>query len=237
MERCTLFSNETYLNYNMSTSLVVFAKNPISGKVKTRLIPGISSDGAAELYKAFILDTINKINRLKCRKASIAYTPHGAERAFRKLAGRSIILLPQKGRNLGERMKNAFIHSFAEGAKRVVIIGTDSPTLPISLIQKAFDVLKKTPIVIGPTFDGGYYLIGLSRPNYKIFNGIKWSTSMVFDQTLSKIKASEKQLCVLPPWYDVDTSDNLNFLKTHILAMKMSGLEDMPDNTARFLNI
>lgn len=221
----------------MNTSLVVFAKSPISGRVKTRLVPGIPSDEAAELYKAFILDTTNKVSNLKCKRVAIAYTPENAEGTFRKLVGKSIILLPQKGRNLGEKMKNVFKHSFAEGAKRVVIIGTDSPTIPKSLIQRAFDVLKKVSVVIGPTFDGGYYLIGLSEHNNDIFDGIKWSTASVFNQTLTKVKTYKKKLYVLPPWYDVDTSDDLRFLKAHLLALKMSDNEEMPEKTAKFLKI
>ena len=134
-------------------------------------------------------------------------------------------------------MRNAFNQSFAEGAKRVVIIGTDSPTLPTSYIQKAFDVLKKIPIVIGPTFDGGYYLLGLSKQNDDIFDDVEWSTSRVFEQTLTRIKSMNMQVYVLPPWYDVDTSEDLEFLKSHLLAMRMSGIEEIPDRTMQLLKI
>jgi rSAM/selenodomain-associated transferase 1 len=163
----------------MSACLVVFVKDPIPGRVKTRLTPRITPDEAAKLYKAFTLDIISNARKLKrnsVNNVTVAYTPIGAEKAFRKLAKQPTNFLPQKGKNLGERMKNAFKQSFAEGAKRVVIIGTDSPTLPVSYIQKAFDILKKIPVVIGPTFDGGYYLIGLSGLNDDIFDGIGWCT-------------------------------------------------------------
>jgi hypothetical protein len=134
-------------------------------------------------------------------------------------------------------MKNAFMYSFDKGSQRTVIIGTDSPTLPLSYIQKAFDALKEVPVTIGPTFDGGYYLIGLSEQNAAIFDGVDWSTSRVFSQTLTRIQTINKQLYVLPPWYDVDTSDNLEFLRSHILSMKMSENEDVPEKTLRFLKI
>ncbi|MFQ5965635.1 MAG: TIGR04282 family arsenosugar biosynthesis glycosyltransferase [Candidatus Scalinduaceae bacterium] len=221
----------------MSTSLVMFAKNPIPGKVKTRLVPSITPVEAAELYKAFIVDIANSICKLNCRRITIAYTLGNAEKSLRKIVGRSVGFMPQKGRNLGERMKNAFKQSFAKGLKRVVIVGSDSPTLPISYIEKAFNVLKKVPIVIGPTFDGGYYLIGLSELDDAIFNGIKWSTSSVFDQTIKRMKSINKKLFVLPPWYDVDTSEDLEFLRSHLLAMKLSGIGDIPDKTIRFLKI
>lgn len=224
----------------MSTCLVVFVKDPIPGRVKTRLTPHITPDEAAKLYKAFTLDIISNTRKLKrnsVNKVTVAYTPIGAERAFRKLIKQPTKFLPQKGNNLGERMKNAFKQSFAEGAKRVIIIGTDSPTLPVSYIQKAFDILKKIPIVIGPTFDGGYYLIGLSGLNDDIFDGIVWGTSRVFDQTLTRIKSLNTQVYVLPPWYDVDTSEDLEFLRSHLLAMRMSGVEEVPEKTMQLLKI
>ncbi|MBO1224719.1 MAG: TIGR04282 family arsenosugar biosynthesis glycosyltransferase [Candidatus Scalindua sediminis] len=224
----------------MSACLVVFVKDPIPGRVKTRLTPRITPDEAAKLYKAFTIDIISNARKLKrnsVNNVTVAYTPIGAEKAFRKLVKQPTNFLPQKGKNLGERMKNAFKQSFAEGAKRVVIIGTDSPTLPVSYIQKAFDILKKIPIVIGPTFDGGYYLIGLSGLNDDIFDGIGWSTSRVFDQTLTRIKSLNTQVYVLPPWYDVDTSEDLEFLRTHLLAMRMSGVEEVPERTMQLLKI
>jgi rSAM/selenodomain-associated transferase 1 len=224
----------------MSACLVVFVKDSIPGRVKTRLTPRITPDEAAKLYKAFTLDIISNARKLKrnsVNNVTVAYTPIGAEKAFRKLVKQPTNFLPQKGKNLGERMKNAFKQSFAEGAKRVVIIGTDSPTLPVSYIQKAFYVLKKIPVVIGPTFDGGYYLVGLSRQNDDIFDGIEWGTSRVFGQTLTRIKSVNTQVYVLPPWYDVDTSEDLEFLKSHLLAMRMSGVEEVPERTMQLLKI
>ena len=221
----------------MSTSLIIFAKSPVPGKVKTRLTPDITPTKAAELYKAFITDIICNTHKLKCERVTIAYTPSNAEATFHSMCGQSVDYLPQKGYNLGERMKNAFRHSFDKGSKRTVIIGTDSPTLPLSYIQKAFDALKEVPVTIGPTFDGGYYLIGLSEQNAAIFDGVDWSTSKVFSQTLTRIQAINKQLYVLPPWYDVDTSDNLEFLRSHIRAMKLSGTSDLPSKTMQSLEI
>ena len=221
----------------MSTSLIIFAKSPIPGNVKTRLTPYITPTEAAELYKAFIADITRNTHKLKCERVTVAYTPSDAKATFHDLCGQSVNYVPQKGDNLGERMKNAFTYSFDKGSQRTVIIGTDSPTLPLSYIQKAFDALKEVPVTIGPTFDGGYYLIGLSEQNDAIFDGVDWSTSRVFSQTLTKIQALNKQLYVLPPWYDVDTSDNLDFLRSHILSMKMSSNEDIPEETLRFLKI
>ncbi len=221
----------------MCTSLIIFAKDPVPGKVKTRLAPYVTLTDAAELYKAFIADTISKTDRLECEQVTIAYTPSNAESRFRAICGQSVNYIPQKGHNLGERMKNAFTHSFDKGPGRTVIIGTDSPTLPVSYLRDAFDVLKEVSVTIGPTFDGGYYLIGLSERNDTILDEIDWSTSRVFSQTLTKIQSINRQFHVLPPWYDVDTSDNLEFLRSHILSMKMSGNEDIPEETSRLLKV
>lgn len=221
----------------MNSCLIIFAKNPVPGKVKTRLTPYITPHEASELYKAFIVDITTNSLKLRSDRTTVAYTPSNAETVFLELCGQSVTLLPQKGRNLGERMKNAFRHSFDEGAKRTVIIGTDSPTLPLSYIRKAFDALNNVPIAIGPTFDGGYYLIGLSERSDSIFDDIEWSTSSVFSNTLDRIKAVNKQIYVLPPWYDVDTSGSLEFLRSHILAMKLSGSLDTPGKTTQFLGI
>jgi len=220
----------------MNTSLIVFAKKPVPGKVKTRLIPHITPEKAAELYEAFFVDLVNKIkNNIEVVDLAVAYTPAYGEKVYHELIGSSVNLFPQRGDNLGERMKNAFEATFARGAKRVVIIGTDSPTLPISYIQKAFHVLKNVPIVVGPTFDGGYYLIGLSEFNGEIFNDIRWGTSEVFHQTLIRIKTLNKQLFVLPPWYDIDTPFDLEFLRSHILAMSLSGFDIELEKTEGFL--
>lgn len=221
----------------MSTCLIIFAKSPVPGKVKTRLTPHITPTKAAELYEAFTADTISTALKLKCKRIIVAYSPGYAEKTFQRLCGQSVDYLPQKGHNLGERMKNAFKHSFDTGFERTIIIGTDSPTLPLSYIREAFDLLKEVPVTIGPTFDGGYYLIGLSVQEDTLFDNIEWSTSSVFSQTLARIKTSNKQLCILPPWYDVDTPDSLEFLRSHLLSMKMSGNEDIPEKTLRFLRI
>ena len=220
----------------MDTSLIVFAKKPVPGKVKTRLTPHITPEKAAELHEAFFIDLVNKIkNNIEGMDLTVAYTPVYDEKFFRELVGSSVNLFPQRGDNLGEKMRNAFEAFFARGAKRVVIIGTDSPTLPIPYIQKAFHVLENIPIVVGPTFDGGYYLIGLSEFNGEIFDNIGWGTSQVFHQTLTRIITLNKQLFVLPPWYDIDTPVDLEFLRSHILAMSLSGFDIELEKTVGFL--
>ncbi|MCP4267882.1 MAG: glycosyltransferase [Candidatus Brocadiaceae bacterium] len=221
----------------MSTCLIIFAKSPIPGKVKTRVTPHITPTDAAKLYEAFIADIVSNALKQQCERIIVAYTPLHSETSFRKICGQSIHYIPQEGYGLGERMKNAFRYAFNKGSKRVVIIGTDSPTLPLLYIRNAFSALEEVPITIGPTFDGGYYLIGLSEQNEDIFDGIEWSTSSVFSQTLARIKSLNKKVNLLSPWYDVDTPEDLEFLRSHIIAMKLSGASDVPVNTMQFLKI
>ncbi len=221
----------------MSTCLIIFAKNPIPGKVKTRITPHITPTDAAKLYEAFIADIVSNALKLQCERIVVAYTPLNAEASLHEICGQSIHYIPQEGYGLGERMKNAFRHAFNKGSKSVVIIGTDSPTLPLPYIRNAFSALEEVPITIGPTFDGGYYLIGLSEQNEDIFDGIEWSTSSVFSQTLARIRSVNKKFYLLSPWYDVDTPEDLKFLRSHIIAMKLSGASDIPINTMQFLKI
>ncbi len=222
----------------MDTSLILFARAPVSGKVKTRLTPHISSQKATDLYKAFIIDIVTSLKKLKGQDLTIAYTPDSShDTSFHGLVGRSIPLFSQRGDTLGERLKNAFQDSFCKETKRVIIIGTDSPTLPVSYIKEAFHALRDVPIVIGPTFDGGYYLIGLSEFTGEIFDDIEWGSAYVFSQTITRIKELNKQLYVLPPWYDIDTPSDLSFLRTHLLSMKLCGSTDLPNKTSQLLKI
>lgn len=221
----------------MDTSLIMFAKEPVPGKVKTRLIPHMSPQKAAELYKAFIVDTVADLTKLKVQALTIAYTPASHTTAFHELVGQLIPLFPQRGETLGERLKNAFQDSFCKEIKRVVIIGTDSPTLPTPYIKEAFYALRNVPIVIGPTFDGGYYLIGLSQFTGEIFDGIAWGAATVFCQTIERIKKLNLEFHLLPPWYDIDTPSDLLFLRSHLLAMKLSGCREIPIKTSQFLEI
>jgi hypothetical protein len=221
----------------METALIMFAREPVSGKVKTRLSPYNSPQKAADLYRAFIVDIVNNLKKLKNQDLTMAYTPTSSETAFHELLGRSIALFPQRGVTLGDRLKNAFQDFFGKGVKRVIIIGTDSPTLPISYIKEAFNALLKVPIVIGPTFDGGYYLIGLSEFAGEIFAGVEWGSVHVFSQTIARIRDLNKKFHLLPPWYDIDTPRDLAFLQSHLLAMKLGGSKEIPTKTYQFLQV
>ena len=119
----------------------------------------------------------------------------------------------QEGRNLGIRMHNVFKFAAQNGSGKTIIIGSDSPNLPPSYVEKAFKLLTRSDAVLGPSSDGGYYLIGLKTPCLKIFEGIKWSAYGVFAETLKRLKEYGKKAAILKRWYDVDVPDDLDRLK------------------------
>ena len=120
----------------------------------------------------------------------------------------------QEGKDLGDRMKNTFSERFTEGYERVVIIGADSPSLPSAYVKQAFDF--KEDVVLGPSVDGGYYLIGMQRKFVNLFDGITWGSGNVLKETYSRLKSNGSTLGLLPVWYDVDRPDDLIFLKSHL---------------------
>jgi rSAM/selenodomain-associated transferase 1 len=146
-----------------------------------------------------------------------------------------LTLLVQQGYDLGERMEQTFRHLAAQGFRRRIIIGTDSPTLPLTIIQEAFRQLEDHNLVLGPSHDGGYYLIGLSSEIPPIFNGIPWGTQQVLTQTLQRINESAIPMYLLPFWYDVDTFEDLSFLKEHLSHLSEAG-HPIPKRTHFYLN-
>ncbi|MCG3205449.1 MAG: 2-phospho-L-lactate guanylyltransferase [Elusimicrobia bacterium] len=197
--------------------LVIFVKAPIPGQVKTRLMPHLNGTECAELYTCFVKDILNTVSQLVNTKILVAYQPHAPypDLAWTGLK-KSFDTLSQQGKTLGERLAHATGLSFGRGAKRVVIIGSDAPNFPLAHVTQAFDLLHKCDVVLGPALDGGYTLIGLSRPTLKLFENINWSTDQVYDQTLQQAANLGLALKVLPTHYDVDTFQELLQLKNDL---------------------
>lgn len=192
-------------------ALIVFGKNPVPGRVKTRLASEIGSSAAARLYQGFLIDTVERFNHAGADvRLYIAPTSDplpGALSAFDRFA------LRQRGAGLGERMKNAFADTFMAGYDRVVIVGSDHPTLPLERIHEAFERLaERSTIVIGPSEDGGYYLLGLGHPAPQLFDGITYSRGDVFERTVDRAKRLRRSVHTLASWYDVDSMDDLGRL-------------------------
>lgn len=196
----------------MKRVLIIFAKEPKKGAVKTRLLEAFSEEKCLLLYKEFLRNTVDLARNIKCSQRIIAYDSGNQMPLFLKKIAGEFEFYQQEGSDLGEKMFNAF-KSFSAKNIKTVIIGSDSPYLPRVYLNKAFDELDKNDLVLGPAYDGGYYLIGLKRPCKKIFQNIKWSSRGVFKATLKKAKRLKKRAAVLDFWYDIDTPEDLKYLK------------------------
>lgn len=193
------------------TALVVFAKAPIPGQVKTRLCPPLTPDEAATLHGSFVLDTLERtkaaVAKLKLPfDRYLACAPSSALVFFQIMEERQgVALIDQVGEDVGARMRQAFDSLFARGYRRVIIVGTDIPSLPLDHYQQALTLLDSHDLVLGPAFDGGYYLIGLKRATPELFTGIPWSTDLVLAATQEKAAKLGLATALLPAWRDVDT--------------------------------
>jgi len=190
--------------------LIIFAKEPAPGKVKTRLCPPLLPVEAAVLYEAFITDTLDKALSIKSCAVTMAYTPDDAREYFQRLStGRGITVEPQEGPDLGARMLGAFEAAFIKGAAKAALIGTDIPTLPVGVMREAFARLDGYDAVFAPTRDGGYCLAALKTPHKELFEGIEWSTRSVLADTLERARTLGLDVFLLPVQSDVDTPGDL----------------------------
>lgn len=184
-------------------ALIVFAKVPSPGAVKTRLTALLTPEDASRLYDAFLRDALDQYRALDV--AVRLYLAPSDAGLPGDLAGAAVSVHTQQGQDLGARMLRAFVETFAAGYERIVVIGTDHPTLPTDFIAAAFDLLHEPlSVVMGPSEDGGYYLLGLNELYPALFRDIVYSRPDVFDRTMEKALATSAEVTVLPPWYDVD---------------------------------
>jgi hypothetical protein len=197
----------------MENVLIVVAKKPVPGFTKTRLCPPFTPEGAAELYRCLLLDTLALMVRVDSADHAIAYTPVDASAYFEGLAPNGFTLLPQQGADLGERLANALGRQFDLGYRRAVIMNSDGPTLPLACLEEAFLGLDGADVTLGPGHDGGYYLIGMKRLYPELFQGIMWSTEQVIPQTLATSRNLGLVVHQLPEWYDVDVGADLDRLR------------------------
>jgi hypothetical protein len=209
--------------------IIVFAKEPAVGQVKTRLKECLSEIKIVELYKAFIKDTIELIN--KCRNANKIMAYHSAGNPwYLKSIAADYFFYKQKGASLGQRLYKAFVFAKDQGATKTVVVGSDAPDLPPEYIETAYCKLSKYDVVLGPARDGGYYLVALKKPIRNIFQEIKWSTSSVLEQSLRKAKAADQKVYLLRPWRDIDQCDDLKLLSASLKTNK-----GCAQHTRRFL--
>jgi uncharacterized protein len=217
-----------------SCGIAVMAKASQSGRVKTRLVPPLTSEEAAELNTAFLQDVSANL-RLAGRTASIkpfmAFGPPGSEAFFQETMP-SVGLIESWLPNFGDCLLHAVEEILARGHSAAVVLNSDSPTLPTSLLVEAAQMLAQPGdrAVLGPSSDGGYYLLGLKRAHKRMFEDITWSTERVAEQTLARAREINLEVHLLPVWYDVDDVESLRMLHAELHALKFSRIRLTPFN-------
>jgi rSAM/selenodomain-associated transferase 1 len=205
----------------MKDAFIMFIRTPEAGRVKTRLQRNLGSARTLRTYKSFIIETLKRCDALGGVHKFLGCFPTARDRFITRISRtHGLDLFHQVGRDLGEKFINAFHDRFNEGYKKVVIIGSDSPTIPVEYIRRAYRELEKNDFVLGPCTDGGYYLVGAKKISERIFRGIPWDSQQVLNITLDKLHANKVRYSLLPFWYDIDDISDMEFYKRHSRYLK-----------------
>jgi len=190
--------------------IIVFARAPEKGLVKTRLAKKLPPDTVLSLYKCFVADVLDAIDT-ELYHIRICFFPAYASGNMIQWFGSQYDYIPQEGCDIGQRMLSAFSKTFSDGFNPVLLIGSDIPALTSSIVHQACDALLRTDAVIGPSHDGGYYLIGFNSDTFQpdVFNNMPWSSPQVFSLTLSRLTIHCRRVHILPVCQDIDEPDDL----------------------------
>ncbi|GAC1301183.1 MAG: TIGR04282 family arsenosugar biosynthesis glycosyltransferase [Isosphaeraceae bacterium] len=209
--------------------LGTFAQKSEPGRVKTRLAKALGDELAARIHEAMLLDWLDIWDSERFLapggRRVVVFDPPDAGPWFDVSVPTSFALQPQSAGDLGARMKSFFEGEFEDGAERVVLVGSDSPTLDPSIVISAFLCLEGRDVVLGPATDGGYYLVGCRPPVPPIFEDMDWSTPEVLSRTIDRLQVTGLSLAILPPWYDIDTVDDWRMLAGHLRALRRAGID------------
>lgn len=186
--------------------MVIFAKAPEPGRVKTRLIPILRAGEAAELHEALLLDTLDVVR--SCADAVVAFAPAGGRRTLERLLGPGARLVGQGPGDLGARLARMF-DQLCGGGRPVLAVGSDCPGLTVARILGAAAALGRADVVLGPALDGGYYLVGLRKPRPELFGDMPWSTPAVLELTQRRATEAGLRVELLEPARDLDTPEDL----------------------------
>ena len=212
----------------------LFAKPAEPGRVKTRLCPPLTPGQAAELYAAFLEDLSEVLDSDPGWDWTVFSTdPEAQERAWPTGGPAPRLFRAQRGEDLGARMHAAFAELLGDGYTSAVLIGSDHPTLTAGMLDDAFSRLERAEVVFGPSLDGGYYLVGMNTPRSGLFRGMTWSHPAVLSDTLERVRELGIRPSFLPPWYDVDTREDLAFLRLHIDALLLENPDHDPCPSTR----
>ena len=191
-------------------AIIIFAKAPVPGTVKTRMCPPLAPDEAASLHGSLVMDAVERTRSLRGFDIFLACTPSMDHPFFQTLAARyRIHLCDQAGEDLGQRMDHALTAAFTRGYAYALLVGTDIPNLSALHYQRAKALLQTTDVVLGPTEDGGYYLVGAKHPVPALFADIAWSTGRVLAQSRARAEQAGLVVGLLDPERDLDTFDDV----------------------------
>jgi hypothetical protein len=201
--------------------LIVFTRFPQPGQTKTRLIPALGMTGAANLQRMMAEYTFAQCCEL-ANKRNLSIAVHyegGNEQELQRWIPASMICQPQSKGSLGERLAHSFASSFHAGMEHVIIVGSDCPFLTPEILASGFDLLQESDLVLGPAYDGGYYLIGLSKADHLLWADIDWGTAKVLSQTIEIARKKGLALALLPTLADIDRPEDLQNLHGSSFAL------------------
>jgi len=194
-------------------AVVLFTRIPVPGKTKTRLQPLLTGEECCALHRALLRDIFNALNvKDAAYDILVYYVPEGDLTELAKLLPDDCEFIPQRGVGIGERMHNAVAETFARGYRRCLVVGSDIPLLDSRIVIEAFNLLSNNDMVLNPTEDGGYYLIGFTEPCDKVFDIEGYGTSTVFEKTVSAVEEAGKTCAIGTRLLDIDEPDDLHRL-------------------------
>lgn len=217
-----------------SPRIVVMAKKPALGMVKTRLTTRLSERDTLRLYEAFLADKVDQVRGVRGARAVVSVAPPDAPDSIRPWIPADVDVVAQRGPDLGARLAALMADHFDQSSAPLLLVDSDTPTLPPAVFSEAIDVLgrRAADVVVGPSVDGGYYLIGLSAACPALFEGIAWSTSRVLSQTRERAARAGLTVHDLVTWRDVDTPEDFDALVRELSALARTD-DGFPERTAR----
>jgi hypothetical protein len=219
----------------MATLFALLATDPQPGTVKPALAEAIGAPMAAKVYRSCIMDLCERFAGLSVQSRLVAYAPRGARKAVSLLASRQWRMIQQAAGTRGQVLESLFEQAMRTGYQRAVILVTDCPTVPDAFVIDAFDQLMIADVVLGPTTDGGVYLVGMSLERPELFRGIDWTGDAVFDSLVERTEAFGLILGLVPHWYEVNSRAGLDRLASHVRALAVVGSEALPKRTQTLL--
>jgi len=207
----------------------LFAKPALPGEVKTRLCPPLTAQEAATLYAAFLGDLATMLQSDPAWEW-IVFTPdpERQDATWPIGAPRPLAWRRQMDGDLGDRMSRALEELLVEERSAAILLGSDHPTVTRTMIAEAFRALENAEVVLGPSVDGGLYLVGWSRLHPEIFTDVPWSTERVLETVIARVKEHRVPTAFLTPWYDVDNKTDIAFLRAHLRALELERGADAP---------